>query len=88
MDTQNFTLFKRLKAHMQPLTNCAFNKYGTNFLTGSYDKTCKIWDTETGSELLTLRWHKNIVYCIAYNNPFGDKVATGSFDKTAKLWDT
>lgn len=31
--------------------------------------------------------HKNVVYCIAFNNPFGDKIATGSFDKTAKIWD-
>ena len=42
---QKFTLFKKLKAHNQPLTNCAFNKYGTQFITGSYDRTCKLWDT-------------------------------------------
>lgn len=26
---QKFTLFKKLKAHNNPLTNCAFNKYGS-----------------------------------------------------------
>lgn len=26
---QNFKQFKKLKAHNNPLTNCAFNKYGT-----------------------------------------------------------
>jgi hypothetical protein len=25
---QQFDIFKRLKAHQQPLTNCAFNKGG------------------------------------------------------------
>ena len=51
---QNFKLFKQLKAHKQPLTNCAFNKYGTQFLTGSYDRTCKLWDSKTGECLQTL----------------------------------
>jgi WD40 repeat protein len=76
------------KAHILPLTNCAFNKAGDRFITGSYDRTCKVWDTATGDELLTLEGHRNVVYAVAFNNPFGDKVLTGSFDKTAKLWDT
>ena len=75
------------------MTNCAFNKNGDKFyilklrfITGSYDRTCKIWDTHTGEELCSLEWHKNVVYSLSFNNPFGDKVATGSFDKTAKVF--
>ena len=30
-----------LRAHILPLTNCAFNKSGDKFITGSYDRTCK-----------------------------------------------
>ena len=41
------------------------------FITGSYDRTCKIWDTNLGDELHTLSGHKNAVYTIAFNNPFG-----------------
>jgi len=54
-----------------PLTNCCFNKNGDKFITGSYDRTCKVWDTMTGEELLSLEGHKNVVYCMAFNNPFG-----------------
>merc|ERR1719424_314482 len=85
---QNFYLFKILRAHILPLTNCAFNKSGDRFITGSYDRTCKVWDTNTGEELRTLEGHKNVVYAIAFNNPFGDKIITGSFDKTCKLWNS
>merc|ERR1719424_72383 len=85
---QNFYLFKILRAHILPLTNCAFNKSGDRFITGSYDRTCKVWDTNTGEEMLTLEGHKNVVYAIAFNNPYGDKIVTGSFDKTARLWDS
>lgn len=53
-DTQQYYLFKILRAHILPLTNCAFNKSGDRFITGSYDRTCKVWNTITGEELLTL----------------------------------
>lgn len=70
---QNFSVYKQLKTHQQPLTNCAFNKGGDMFITGSYDRTCKLWKTGSGEELLTLTGHKNIVYCLAFNNPYGYK---------------
>ena len=82
----DFYLFKILRGHILPLTNCAFNKNGDKFITGSYDRTCKVWDTMTGDEILTLEGHTNVVYAIAFNKPYGDKVVTGSFDKTCKLW--
>jgi dynein assembly factor with WDR repeat domains 1 len=85
-ESNDFYLFKILRAHILPLTNCAFNKSGDKFITGSYDRTCKVWNTVTGDELLTLDGHRNVVYAIAFNNPYGDKIITGSFDKTCKLW--
>ncbi len=60
-----------LRAHILPLTNVAFNKSGSSFITGSYDRTCKVWDTASGEELHTLEGHRNVVYAIAFNNPYG-----------------
>jgi hypothetical protein len=86
--TPTFQLLRVVhNAHVLPLTNCAFNKSGDKFITGSYDRTCKVFDTKSGSELRVLEGHKNVVFAVAFNNPFGDKILTGSFDKTAKLWD-
>jgi len=45
-ENNDFYLFKILRAHILPLTNCAFNKSGDKFITGSYDRTCKLWNTE------------------------------------------
>ena len=53
-DNKDFYLQKVLKAHVLPLTNCAFNKSGDRFITGSYDRTCKVWETSTGSLVTTL----------------------------------
>jgi dynein assembly factor with WDR repeat domains 1 len=55
---------------MMPLTNCAFDKSGSRFATGSYDRVAKVWDTHTGKELLSLEGHQNVVYTLSFNNPF------------------
>lgn len=75
-----FHLIRVIKAHLLPITNIAFNKTASKFATGSYDRTCKIWDTESGAELKTLDGHQNVVYTVCFNNPYGDKIATGRFD--------
>jgi dynein assembly factor with WDR repeat domains 1 len=85
--SNDFYLFRILRTHILPLTNCTFNKSGDKFITGSYDRTCKVWDTATGDELHSLEGHTNVVYSVAFNNPYGDKVITGSFDRTCKVWD-
>lgn len=36
-----------LRAHVLPLTNCAYNKSGDRFITASYDRTCKVRSTPT-----------------------------------------
>ncbi|KAB1279281.1 Dynein assembly factor with WDR repeat domains 1 [Camelus dromedarius] len=86
-------LIQRLQNKLKQHSNHKFYlfKYpsripGPGFITGSYDRTCKLWDTASGEELHTLEGHRNVVYAIAFNNPYGDKIATGSFDKTCKLW--
>jgi dynein assembly factor with WDR repeat domains 1 len=85
---QHFELVNCLKVHEQPLTNCAFDKYGKRFITGSHDRTCKMFNSETGKEMLSLEGHTNSVYCLAFNNPYSTRIATGSFDKTARIWDS
>ena len=55
-------------------------------VTGSFDKTAKIWNSETGELLHTLRGHATEIVCLSFD-PHGMVVATGSMDSTAKLWD-
>ena len=55
-------------------------------MTGSFDKTAKIWDSTTGQLYHTLKGHKMEIVCISFD-PHGMLVATGSMDNSAKLWD-
>jgi dynein assembly factor with WDR repeat domains 1 len=70
------------------LTNCAFSKYGDYFATSSYDRTCKIWDSNSGNLVSILTGHRNAVFCLNFSH-FIDQtiIATGSFDHTVRLWD-
>ena len=49
--------------------------------TGSLDKTAKIWDLESGKQILTLSGQKGNVYSVAFS-PDGKRLAIGS-----KIWD-
>jgi DNA-binding SARP family transcriptional activator len=59
---------------------------GTQILTASADGTAKVWDADTGEELLTLSGHQRWVVSAAWS-PSGDRIVTASFDGTAKVWD-
>jgi WD40 repeat protein len=63
----------------------AYSPDGKRIVTGSDDKTAKVWDADTGRELHTLTGHTGSVLRVAYS-PDGKRIVTGSWDKTAKVW--
>jgi formylglycine-generating enzyme required for sulfatase activity len=54
-------------------------------VTGSTDETAKVWDAQSGKELLTLKGHSSSVNPVAFS-PDGTRFASGSTDGTAKVW--
>jgi WD40 repeat protein len=58
---------------------------GGRALSGSADKTLRLWDVETGHELRRLEGHEAIVSCLAGLD--GRHVVSGSVDRTLRLWD-
>ena len=55
-------------------------------MSGSGDKTIKLWDIETGKEIRTFEGHKDEVSSVAFS-PDGEYIVSGSGDNTLKLWD-
>jgi dynein assembly factor with WDR repeat domains 1 len=75
-----------LEGHKNVVYAIAFNNpFGDKIVTGSFDKTCKLWDSNTGQLYYTLRGHATEIVCLSFN-PQSTIIATGSMDNTAKLW--
>jgi WD40 repeat protein len=55
-------------------------------VTGSADKSIKIWDVAAGKPVQTLVGHEQAVLCVAAH-PGGQLVASGGKDRQVKLWD-
>ncbi|KIK31297.1 hypothetical protein PISMIDRAFT_26216 [Pisolithus microcarpus 441] len=52
-------------------------------ITGSYDRTVRIWNLETGVEIGCLRGHTRAVRCLQFDEA---KLITGSMDHTIRVW--
>jgi WD40 repeat protein len=61
--------------HADPVTSVAFSPDGRLVLTGSEDRTAKLWDIETGEELRTFAGHTKEITSVAFS-PDGREVLT------------
>jgi WD40 repeat protein len=59
---------------------------GRRAVSGSGDRTLKLWDLESGQLLLTLAGHDHLVRAVAVT-PDGRHAVSASADRTLKLWD-
>jgi WD40 repeat protein len=74
-----------------------FSPDGLRIVTGSDDKSARVWDAATGREIITLRGHESGGLIVAFEraggvlsvgfSPDGLRIVTGSRDKTARVWD-
>jgi WD40 repeat protein len=79
-------LIRTLEGHSYSVEAIAVTPDGKTVISGSDDKTIKIWDLRTGTEKFTLTGHSDWVNAIAVT-PDGKTVISGSVDKTIKIWD-
>ena len=64
----------------------AFSPNSKQVVSGSDDKTVRLWDTAIGALQQTLEGHSNAVRSVAFS-PDGKQVVSGSEDTTVRLWD-
>ncbi|ETO31607.1 hypothetical protein RFI_05511 [Reticulomyxa filosa] len=61
---------------------------GYTICSGSFDKTIRIWDIETASQLNVFKGHTDFVNSVKYgSNELLNTILSGSCDKSVRLWD-
>ena len=72
--------------HSDAIWSVSFSPNGKTVITGSLDKTVRLWDVASGREIRTFIGHDNVVKAVAFS-PDGNTFASASHDHTVRLWD-
>ena len=75
-----------LQGHTDAVMDFRFSPDGRRLATTSIDKTIKLWDMETGQELLTLPLDA-VAYNLAFS-PDGRRLAAAGNGGVIRIWDT
>ena len=75
-----------LSGHSDSVVSVQFSLNGKLMATGSFDKTVKLWNPNTGETLKTFDGHSDAVISVSFS-PDGNKILSGSLDGTVKIWD-
>jgi WD40 repeat protein len=79
------TQLRALTGHTDTVSSIVFSPDGRSLISGSIDKTIRIWDSWTGQELRKIDGHTGGVNAVAVSAD-GKVIVSGSFDTTVKLW--
>lgn len=79
---------RTLKGHTDGVMCLQFNESLVHpafpvLITGSYDRTARVWNMETGAEVHCLTGHTRAVRALQFDEA---KLITGSMDRTMRVW--
>jgi WD40 repeat protein/serine/threonine protein kinase/class 3 adenylate cyclase len=67
-------------------TGVDWSSDGDLIATGGSDGVARVFDAETGEEVLSLPGHRGLIALVSFN-PDGTRLLTGGTDGTARVWD-
>jgi hypothetical protein len=76
---------RTLTGHTAAVFSVALSADGQTLVSGSLDKTIKVWNLSTGKEIRTLTGHTDAVWSVALSAD-GQTLVSGGLDQTIKVW--
>merc|ERR1719456_1213367 len=86
-DTNYGKVRRVLKGHSHFVQDVSISSNGRFCLSGSWDGTLRLWETDTGRTTKRFFGHTKDVLSVAFS-PDNKKIISGSRDKTIRLWNT
>ncbi|KAM0720132.1 hypothetical protein Q7P37_004268 [Cladosporium fusiforme] len=77
---------QKLEGHSHYITTVALSHDNRTMVSGSWDKTIRVWDLATGEERQKLEGHGDHITAVAVSRD-GKTVVSGSEDETMRVWD-
>src|SRR5690606_34173129 len=74
------------KGHELAVVSVAISADSNFIVTGSKDKSAKLWDVRNGREVRRFLGHEHTVTALDISHD-GKYLITGSYDKTTRLWE-
>jgi WD40 repeat protein len=72
--------------HTDGIRSVVFSSDGLQIISGSIDRTVRVWDATSGVHKHTLEGHTNWIRSVAFS-PNGAQIISGSDDRTVRVWD-
>jgi WD40 repeat protein/uncharacterized caspase-like protein len=89
-------LVRKLEGHTDSVVSVTFSPDERHILSGSYDRTIRLWDAQTGAQLRLfadtdisiphLGNLRDLITSVAFS-PDGTRFVSGGYDNAVKLWD-
>ena len=85
--TSGYKVGNPLQGHTSFVTSVAFSPDRRYIVSGSNDRTIRLWDAQTGGQVGNpLQGHTDSVQSVTFS-PDGRHIVSGSYDRTIRFWD-
>ena len=74
-----------MRGHISDVYCIGVSLDSVSIVSGSADKTIKIWNIIEGAVIRSLQQHSNMVISVGFSED-GTRIVSGSYDKTVKIW--